>query len=256
MRVQWWTSAVAYFSKSLSPETTPGYARLAAHAWSSIHQPSEDDDEATGPDPWDLKYNPEYLCLGTNESAKQKPLPDWDILPLRQQNEAESCIPPFFAVEVQELPRGSEVEWHAHVGLSQVEDGTVEVASCVETDLHGWRAWHTLVHANDASFVHTVLACVDREAVGQSDFDTVAAMVEAIYQQGVSKLGIEAQVKKPYLMYTGPKIAPPWRSGQCTAQLPFAVVPCHSIWTGKGEQVECIALFTTTVKTGCPDIDS
>ncbi|KAK3180676.1 hypothetical protein K4F52_008026 [Lecanicillium sp. MT-2017a] len=214
MKVQWWTSAVAYFSKSVSPETMPGYARLAGRAWSSIHQPSdEDDDDANGPDPWDLKYNPQYMLLGSNESAKPRPLPDWEALPLGQQNEPDSCIPPVFAAEVEELPRQSSVEWHAHVGLSGIEQGSAEVASMFESELHGWRAWHMLVQASGAVVIHTTLACVDREAVEKNDFDTVAGIAEAIYTQTVGNIGVDAHGLVPYLMYTGPNVGTPWNSG-------------------------------------------
>lgn len=250
MKVQWWTSAVAYFSKSVSPETMPGYARLAGRAWSSIHQPSDkDDDDANGPDPWDLKYNPQYMLLGSDESATPRPLPDWETLPLGQLNEPDSCIPPVFAAEVEELPRQSSVEWHAHVGLSGIKQGSAEVASMFESELHGWRAWHTLVHASGAVVVHTTLACVDREAVEKNDFDTVAGIAEAIYKQAVGKIGVDAHGLAPYLMYTGPNVGTPWNAGGESNVLPFALVPCHSIWTGKGERVECIALYTATVQT-------
>jgi diphthine-ammonia ligase len=45
-------------------------------------------------------------------SSVQKKLPDWEVVA-----GGEREIPPFWAVEVEELPRGSGIEWHAHLGV-------------------------------------------------------------------------------------------------------------------------------------------
>jgi diphthine-ammonia ligase len=54
----------------------------------------------------------------------EKMLPDWDFVEVGGE---EEVVPPFWVVEVEELPRGSAVEWHAQLG---VMGGLVKVSSC------------------------------------------------------------------------------------------------------------------------------
>jgi len=42
-------------------------------------------------------------------------LPDWELVSILEAR--KGIAPPFFAVEVEELPRGSGIEWHAHLGV-------------------------------------------------------------------------------------------------------------------------------------------
>lgn len=162
--VQWWTSAVAYFpadtgSSSSSASSSPvssisipmsEKAKLAYKTWKSAHQwsssklssldsdadsdnsDSEIEDDESGPDLWDRKFNPKYMSFATTTSSSyqsssgEPKLPDWSILSNKtSKKKKRKIIPPFFAAQVAELPRSAGVEWHAHLGLSKVSTKSV-----------------------------------------------------------------------------------------------------------------------------------
>ncbi|RDA96063.1 hypothetical protein CP533_5926 [Ophiocordyceps camponoti-saundersi (nom. inval.)] len=122
MKVQCWTSAVAYLSPSTSTEDK---AKVAAEIWRLAHatteegeeqdQEQDDDEDEEGPDPWSsVKF--------INDQPQAVPLPD------RKAFKSSQRLPPLFTVEVEALPRQSEIEWHAHMGWAGVADGSVEMA--------------------------------------------------------------------------------------------------------------------------------
>ncbi len=249
MKVQQWTSAVAYFDKSASEEDMRNKAQLASRAWSMMHAvPDEEEDEAAV-DPWDLKYNTQYMSLATSESGKPRPLPDWEAFPLRQQNEPETCIPPFFAVEVQELPRQSTVEWHAHVGLSGLPETSTQLVSQDESQLDGWRSWSTLVRAEEGIYIHTVLANVGQFGT-KSSLSAMAAQAQCKYQESIRLLGadtLDVASHAPYLMYVDNGSFNGWDETLNGIPLPCATVPSHSIWTANGKRASCVAVFKLSI---------
>lgn len=240
--IQYWTSAVAYFARAATDGEMENNAKLAGQAWRTIHAPVEDEEEAGGPDLWDLKYNPEFMSLaGTEKTSQKPPLAHWSILSLRQQNEPDACIPPLFAVEVEELPRQSAVEWHAHIGLSNVEEGKAEVASFAESVDSNWKTWHITVRESNAVFIHSVVS--GREVDGSKP----SISLRTAYQSSLQKLGIDAAVAQdvPYLAYLDAESWP-----QAADGAPFAVVPCRSIWAANGPEsgrVACVGLFKTAL---------
>ncbi|KAL7628640.1 hypothetical protein AAE478_000155 [Parahypoxylon ruwenzoriense] len=150
MHVRWWSSAVAYFPRSTTSSSTLGemghQAVLAATAWKTAHVTSlaNAEDEASGPDPWDRKYNPLYMSFGGGSDAEKRPtLPDWEVV--RGFESADDSgvgdnngggeetqqrpLPFMFSAEVEELPRLAGVEWHAHMGLANVGPGSVHLYS-------------------------------------------------------------------------------------------------------------------------------
>jgi diphthine-ammonia ligase len=112
MDVSWWTSAVAYLHSG-SPEPISKKAALAGKAWEIMHPQDEDEDtkdeDSEARDLWEEKHYAGMEIRGGN--SVQKKLPNWEIV------SGERYIPPFWAVEVEELPRGSAIEWHAHLGV-------------------------------------------------------------------------------------------------------------------------------------------
>jgi diphthine-ammonia ligase len=125
--VSWWTSAVAYLPNS-STAITKKRALIASQSWSHIHSRNPEDDEEDDEvrDLWEEKNYAGMERRG--EMRSQKLLPDWDVVQSSSEG-VEINAPPFWAVEVEELPRGSEIEWHAHLGVS---GGIVKVRSLVQ----------------------------------------------------------------------------------------------------------------------------
>lgn len=254
MKIQYWTSAVAYFARSPSADDMEQRAKLAGRAWRLVHAPPEEEEEAeSGPDPWDLKYNPQYMSLGGSDlQSTRVALPDWSIFTLRQQNEPESCVPPFFALEIESLPRQSAVEWHAHVGLKRIDESSAETVHLPEVGVEGWRGWHMVVRTASALVIHTVLACERSSEPGASDFGGLQHNMAASHRGSLERLGVHAANsadEAPYLSYVDTStVESLWRDAEeSNGKVPFAVVPCHSIWSLDGERLGCVALYRRTI---------
>ncbi len=114
MKVGWWTSVVAYLPRN-SPELIEEQAAIASQAWKMLHTRDAEsmDEEAEERDIWEEKHYAGMEARGAVKAAHN--LPDWSLV--EAQSNKGSSIPPFFAIEVEELPRGSGIEWHAHLGV-------------------------------------------------------------------------------------------------------------------------------------------
>ncbi|KAL7901426.1 adenine nucleotide alpha hydrolases-like protein [Trichoderma sp. SZMC 28014] len=248
MKVQLWSSAVAYFAKSSSPDGMKRYAKAAGLAWRLAHgSPEDDEDDESELDPWDLKHNSQYASLGNSEENARAKLPDWSIFTLRQQNEPDSCIPPFFAAEVEELPRQSIVEWHAHVGLSKIEESSAEIVYHPETASSCWRAWHTFVRTEKATLVYTTLAHVPSPDYEDRSWGDLQEELSASYASSVTALGLAPLVHHatPHLAYVEATSVTLLSSdvGDAGPSVPFATIPCHTIWSAGGERIKCVAWY-------------
>ncbi|PWI74484.1 hypothetical protein PCL_07798 [Purpureocillium lilacinum] len=252
LKIQYWTSAVAYFARSTSADDMERKAGLAGKAWALAHAPPDEDEETEGgPDLWDLKFNPQYMSLGAGEGQSSKtPLPDWSVFTMRQQNEPETCIPPLFSVEIESLPRGSDVEWHAHVGLKQIEEGSAEMVHIPDVGVEGWRAWHTIVQTASVYVIYTVLALGSGQA---SNLAEVRQDMAKAYGGSLAGIGVDAAgltTEDPYLLYADLEcVADAWKEiqGSAEGEQPVALVPCYSIRLMRGERLSCVALFRTVI---------
>ena len=116
--VTWWTYGIAFFVGE-SDWDVSRKASLTWFAWKKIHEPTlwETEDLPSADDELDL-WDKTYGRQGTfADGKKEVPLPAFQM---RQQVEqymlrsgTDTEMPAFFAVQVDELPRGCKVEWHA-----------------------------------------------------------------------------------------------------------------------------------------------
>lgn len=112
MEVQWWLGAVAFLAGG---ENVQLRARIASETWNSMNtrgpEPEIDDDEFDEDDDdsivdaWDIKYGVKEDP--TKAISRSIPLPDFSVV------DNQGLKPPFFAVQVDELPRGSDIEWQS-----------------------------------------------------------------------------------------------------------------------------------------------
>lgn len=281
MKVQWWTSAVAYFPRAPSSADMKRQAVLAAHAWNEAHiwglatEASDDDDDETGPDLWDRKFNPQYMSLtgGGDDEAASPSLPDWDVLPgaclAVDGGEADLVqsrrryVPYVFAAEVEELPRAAGVEWQAHLGLTKVGSGSVRTfarstAGCGQgrrIELH-----HVAVRsaAGGDIYVHTTAALLlDEGSMGGvspssptefgPEMDAISAEVNAALETLLDYPRREAvSPLSPYLTYTDASHISSSFSGMTdttSSSSAPAVIPCYSLWNVRGARLSIVALF-------------
>ncbi|KAK7398222.1 hypothetical protein QQX98_012407 [Neonectria punicea] len=249
LRVQYWTSSVAYFPPSKSVVDMERNSKVAGLVWKQAHGSPDDEEDVNGPDPWDLKYNPEYQSLAGNEAQDAKrSVPDWSVLTLRQQNEVDTCIPPMFAVEVEELPRQSAVEWHAHNGLSKVDESSLESTFDPEVGTPGWRAWQSIVKTQKVTLVYTTVSYGVEQQSGNQSFEDLFKTMNVVYLDSLRRLnpnGPEPIVRRPYLVYVDAvEVESAWGLTQNAWDGP-AIIPCRSIWSSAGERLTAVALYET-----------
>src|SRR5207247_2224013 len=93
--------------------------RLAWHLWEAMNRENrgrgdEEDEASSGLDAWDIKYG-RQVDVG-NKGSERRSLPNFEIVI------QGASTPPFFAVQVDELPRGCDIEWQ---GLGTRSDNVI-----------------------------------------------------------------------------------------------------------------------------------
>ncbi|KAL9605152.1 MAG: hypothetical protein Q9219_000086 [cf. Caloplaca sp. 3 TL-2023] len=136
MKVGWWIGAVAFLVAE-SHDQGPK-ALTSASIWAAAHareyytrsESLETLADNTDFDVWDQERNGNRNFMPGPEAQS---LLDFSCLSVVHADDSErqiehDCIPPFFAVEVAQLPRQSEIEWQA-LGLSQAPLKVVKTIS-------------------------------------------------------------------------------------------------------------------------------
>lgn len=127
MEVSWWTGAIAFL---VGGEDVRQKARIALLCWEKMHQrqPDEEGDDEDAPgrlDAWDKKYGG-LGSLSMEPESRSKP-PDFEKVSLT--GSMKSLVPGFFAVQMDELPRGCEIEWQSlGIAHSKVQMGLGQLA--------------------------------------------------------------------------------------------------------------------------------
>jgi diphthine-ammonia ligase len=266
LKVQFWSSVVAYFPRSSSPDEMQHRASLAAATWTDAHAWSKGDGDEGGTgdiglDLWDKRYNTQFISFGSEDKSSPA-LPEWDVLSNGRQDDETGPAPPFFAVEVEELPRQSAVEWHAHIGLSNLTSSTIQVARCSSSttntggDLTNWEAHQLAVKTPDGgTFLHTSVSISSSDGQASSiDLVEVVgkaadAFNEALRQTTSNALQLAKQTS-PYLLYIDTTKVGNLRLDSdldSDGDLPTAIIPCRSVWSAGGECVTAVALFKSYV---------
>ncbi|OJJ44513.1 hypothetical protein ASPZODRAFT_18092 [Penicilliopsis zonata CBS 506.65] len=186
MHVDWWTGGVAF----LTGENVATKAWIASRIWEGIHNSTEniEKEEEDDVDAWDLKYG----RAERHYTSKAPALPNFDIV-----ESSSPAIPPFFAVQVDELPRNSSIEWQS-AGLS---GGQLRLNQ--ETKPYG-RCTHTLVDG------------VIRFSAIEVDWGHLEAALHQLSQSQSQSQSHQATI------YTAQQVS--W---------PGQIVPCKAVW-GRG----------------------
>ena len=119
MNVRYWVGAIAFI---VATDEVHSKALIAWEIWERLHQSelweaddldtNEDDDD--GFDVWNKRYG------GSGNHVRNKSedhrLPNFKLC----SNSGWSKVPPFFAVQIDELPRGCDIEWQSS-GVASIE---------------------------------------------------------------------------------------------------------------------------------------
>ncbi|KAL2072553.1 hypothetical protein VTL71DRAFT_11896 [Oculimacula yallundae] len=227
MHVSWLSSCVAYLpsSTTTSSQTTRTKSLILAHAWKQLHQQPNDEDDEEDNESRDLWEEKHYSGKEVRGAAKdEREFPAWDSVDVNALPDGEGVHPPFWTVEVEELPRGSMVEWAAGVGVAGGE-----VKLFASTSEHGW-----IVH--QCAVGSTVISIIMLECA--PDLSAVTEKLE----KALSSIGVEERAGKgSFAAYVDVSIAGLWEQGRFGGG-----VPCRSIWDSEGRRLACVLLFNST----------
>lgn len=258
MGVQWWTSGAVYFPRSNRSATASLTVREKAHlawgAWKEAHRWSsrtaDENEDENGPDLWDRKFNPLYMSYTADSNETKKPgLPDYSLLGLgeeliEEEKEQRKPVPFFFAVEVEELPRSAEAEWHAHAGLSGMDSERDSIRVYRErhsATLGMYDVEHCLLTADAGGMVHSLVAV---EAGAGTSLEEQIRETNKVHSESLAKLmGAETLSSTPYLLYVHSEL---FAADQITQSIckGLAVIPCASICGGpEGAEFGLVALY-------------
>lgn len=219
MDISWWTSAVAYLPRGPLAEIQKR-AQIACQAWMKIHArdtPDEEDEDEEVRDLWEEKHYAGMQKRGG--SLVEKVLPDWEAVEVGDG----ATIPcsPFFVVEVEELPRGSSVEWHAHLGV---------VGGRIKLDVMGKDDSWTVHQCEFGNRIQLVLTL---------SYSENSVVLSSRLTAAFNSLGGESVLQKCiYLSYLDDSM-----ESMKEAWKLKGVIPCRSIWDVAGKRVSAILLL-------------
>ena len=126
MSVSWWTVGIAFITGEADVRMK---AIVAWEIWRGVHQKQlweKDEVEDEGLDLWDKKYGGTGSLMAYE--AEIKSLPDIARLAVSPSGE----IPGFFAIQVNELPRGCDIEWQG-LGVTNPQSDIISYATIPST---------------------------------------------------------------------------------------------------------------------------
>ena len=214
MRVCWWTGAIAFIATS--DKNMDQKVAAASLAWKMAHEePSLSGaipDEKENFDVWD------QMQLGPKAIIEEHRLPDFECI--SETEHATQRCPGFFAVEVQELPRGCMIEWQA-LGVADSQVKLTSTASKLAEN-------HDISdEANkDRTKEDTVLIC------SMASGSRVTAHI-GIFSNGSEILEFLSSkwVKESHItMYSS-------HVPSTLTSLEAQIIPCKSVWSAEGEML-------------------
>ncbi|KAJ4421985.1 hypothetical protein N0V82_003381 [Gnomoniopsis sp. IMI 355080] len=253
--VQWWTGAAVYFPRTAASKSSllaREKALLAWTAWRDVHvwtSPVDDDEEGeNGPDLWDRKFNPLYMSYG--ENGNKASLPDYSFF---EDTDETKPVPFFFAVEVEELPRSAEAEWHAHAGLIGI-NSDIDTVRVYQERSERTTVEHCVLTSKAGGFLHSVVAIEvphDEPADGTRSLEDRVQEANDLVRESLSKLtGDRGGPATPYLLYVNTGICPVDQISEAMGR-GLSIIPCASIYHfPQGVGLGLVALYRMDVFSG------
>lgn len=198
---------VAYIS-SCPPSESHSRAQTCTKAWNQIHSPktlsSDPDVEDEEIDPWDALNI--HSAGVFDDTIHRELIPDRAAISI-----GDTLVPPIFTVQVSELPRSADVEWHA-LGLS-VPNASLHIRHRTSPDI-----WTTSFAEQDT----VVLAMAIREDGHGNGFEVWKSVLEEDRRDRMEL--VYATV------YATERLDRVWVEG-----LGAMWVPCERVWSGEEE---------------------
>lgn len=182
--------------------------------------------------------------MGASAGSKiENSLPDWSVV---EGEKGERSPPPFFAAEVDELPRQSAIEWHAHLGIVcgriRIRKSTSELTSG-----NGWTLYQTIVNGK---IMQSLVMVPYSERI--SDLGgIVAGALESVGSSSGGDSGGEASSElRSHASYIDVSVSDGAAGGAVrrsesgsTLLEMIGVVPCRSLWDEDGRRLAAVVLL-------------
>ena len=216
LKVTYWSGAIAFIA---AEDDVQYKAAVAWKTWESLHlsangQDQDENEEDDGPDAWDRKYGG-YSSFEIGDSSPRH-LPNFKAIQPRQGY--DSMVPGFFAVQVDEIPRGCEIEWQSQ--------GIASDKICVESYETG-ASKATICRTMNESVAIIYIPIVYAENLSIKDLKDQA--IKAIISQDV----IDEDWTKWFSSHATVYTSHPSLFQSEDVQL----VPCRRIWGSEGEEL-------------------
>ncbi|APA06933.1 hypothetical protein sscle_02g017030 [Sclerotinia sclerotiorum 1980 UF-70] len=215
--IKWFTSACIYIPSQHPNDqySLSTRSKIAYQAWKHIHtlqNPESDDDEPR--DLWEEKFrysNTSPLATETTSTT----YPDHALL------QADiTTIPSFWTAEVDSLPRGSEVEWHAHLGIC---DGLITILGS-ETQGH---------------FNSSLITSEMRHTVLMFPHDSIPEP-SVLVDNHIDYCLLQLVYVDTSLVDMSTLLGEGW-GGK-------GVIPCKSLWDGEGRRLSSVIVYWGDVR--------
>ncbi|KAL8942058.1 MAG: hypothetical protein Q9216_001870 [Gyalolechia sp. 2 TL-2023] len=237
MSVGWWIGSVAFLVAN--ENDIRHKVSTSAFIWEAIHT-QQWKTRLEGPetaaidanfDVWDHQRD---ISRNFGSENEEHNLPDFACLSLSSADDTKSqadhsIVPPFFAAQVAQLPRGSEIEWQA-LGVSQAPVKLIETVS------------------DDEKSITACTMVSDRIVFGYigikvTDMTTdINAQVEQSLRLIEKRCNLISAVNGHKTIYTSYQMD----CSQVKAQL----IPCVSIWNLQGEELAAAIILHYEVGDG------
>lgn len=228
MKVGWWTVGVAYLSSACEALETQKRVQTVHEAWKAVHrehwlrgkpgssgeQDEDDGDDGDG-DIWDRTHNG-YSAYATgarwDDETKRAMVPD------RRAVHSGTFVPPCYAVQVEQLPRNVDVEWHSF-GLAK---GQVRLLA------------PNLTHVRGTSTFFFTLGIEERSDGGDTELlDRVRAQLMQLVN--IARNGKEVHVAYEHVtLYATPTLGKTWAGFVDGLQW----IPVKSVWGVEGDSMD------------------
>ncbi|KAL9634852.1 MAG: hypothetical protein Q9164_003835 [Protoblastenia rupestris] len=217
--VGWWTGAVAYIAGGGDMQAK---AHIAYETWKRVHERSFWEAAAEmvddGLDVWDKMYGGLGSLAGDYQDPKIPP--DYAML---MPGSIESHAPGFLAVQVDELPRGCEIEWQS-LGVAR---GQVYFTP---TNTKGCKAMNCNIPSANTNITYV---SVQKPILGESP-SFLNSTIQSVRDHVLACSGTD-KIDASYSMtvYT-PHV-------DLLKDIDVQVVPCRTVWGSLGPNLEKLA---------------
>ena len=203
MQVDWWLGAVAFLA---GKEQIHVKARAAWDLWETMNRQRTSEDggeEEETPDLWDVRYGRQNVP----PTARYRPpaLPNFAVI------DGEPAVPPFFAVQVDELPRSSDIEWQGLglrcEGLETTHESSPGAYLKIQSSIISHGVLFSSIEISMEQFDHSFESCV---------------------QQALNLSEQKGEVSNS-LIYTPHPLSREFWKGQ--------IIPCKSVWGNQGRRL-------------------